>query len=89
LNEPTTLATRRFIEMKMDAPFVIALCGLVAALIGAALVMVGTNIHVRDSLDHFMTDLHRQGVWLLWGAAFTVIASVLTLIAHIWPLLRK
>jgi hypothetical protein len=47
--------------MKMDAPFVIALCGLLAALIGAALVMVGTNIHVRDSIDHFMTDLPDKG----------------------------
>jgi hypothetical protein len=31
----------------MDAPFIIGLCWLVAALISAALVMVGTNLLLR------------------------------------------
>ena len=72
----------------MDAPFIIAFCGLLAALLGAVLVVVGTTIHVRDSIDDFMSDLH-QARWLLAGAAFTVLASVLTLVAHIWPLVLK
>jgi len=33
--------------------------------------------------------LHRQGKWLLRGGGFAVIASVFTLLAHIWPLLCK
>jgi hypothetical protein len=73
----------------MDAPFIIAFCGLLTALFGAGMVVVGTNMRVRDSIDDFMADLHRQGRWLLGGAAFTVLAGVLTLVAHIWPVLLK
>jgi len=73
----------------MDAPFIIAFCGLLAALFGAVLVVVGTTIRVRNSQDDFMSDLYRQTRWLLAGAAFTVLASVLTLVAHIWPLVLK
>ena len=73
----------------MDAPFIIAFCGLLAALLGAVLVVVGTTMHVRDSIDDFMSDLHRQARWLVAGAAFTVLASVLTLVAHIWPMVLK
>jgi hypothetical protein len=69
--------------LNIDAPFIIALCGLVAALVSAALVMVGARIRVRNNIDKFIDDLHRQGSWLAWGAAFTVIANVLTLIAHL------
>jgi hypothetical protein len=53
------------------------------------LVVIGTTIHVRNSIDDFMSDLHRQVRWLGAGAAFTVLASVLTLVAHIWPLILK
>jgi hypothetical protein len=55
----------------------------------AVMVVIGASVRVRNSIDDFIADLHRQGWWLLWGAAFTVIASVLTLIAHLWPLLLR
>jgi hypothetical protein len=41
----------------MDAPFMIAFCGLLAALFGAVMVVIGTSIHVRDSIDDFMAVL--------------------------------
>jgi hypothetical protein len=47
------------------------------------------GIPIRDNIDEFMNDLHRQGMWLFWGAGLTIVASVLTLIAHILPILRK
>jgi len=59
----------------------LSLCGLVAAL--TTLLMVGATMH------RFMDDLHRQARWLLGGARFAVFESLLTLIAHIWPLLRE
>ena len=49
---------------------------------------LATTIHVRDSIDDFMSDLH-QARWLLAGAAFTVLASVVTLVAHIWPVVSE
>ena len=53
------------------------------------MVVIGTTIHVRNNIEDFMADLHRQGTWLLWGAALTLLANVLTLIAQMWPLLVK
>ena len=32
------------------------------------------GIEIRDSMDHFVADLHRQGWWAMWAAILQAVA---------------
>jgi hypothetical protein len=52
-------------------PYLAILMSLIAAAFGVR----AATIHVRDSMDHFIADLHTQGRWAGW-AAFAAAVSV-------------
>ncbi|MER8399838.1 hypothetical protein [Mesorhizobium sp. M1348] len=52
-------------------PYLAIVTSLVAACLG-----IRAAISVRDSMDHFIADLQRQGRWAGWAAAMAAISVV-------------
>ena len=45
--------------------------------LAAAFGLVAATIKIRDNIDKFMSDLHRQGTWASWAAVCAALAILL------------
>ena len=50
-----------------------AMLGVVAALLAVR----AATVHVRNSLDDFIADIHRQSWWATWAAVATSLTALL------------
>ena len=48
---------------------------IISSLLAAALGVRAALVHVRDSQDHFIADLHRQGRWASWAAVAAAVSA--------------
>jgi len=55
----------------------------IIALAGALVALRAVLIRIRDSQDHFISDLHRQGRWASWAALLACIASIIGVVAEL------
>jgi hypothetical protein len=56
----------------------ILLCGIIAVVCG----IVAATIEVRDSMDHFIGDLQRQGRWAAYAAIAAGIGMALEVVDY-------
>ncbi len=63
--------------MLMLVKWACVLTGVAAALLG----LRAATVHVRDSIDQMIGDIHRQSRWAAWSAAATA-ATALLLVAQ-------
>jgi hypothetical protein len=59
----------------------LSLGSIAVSLIAALLGLRAATVKVRDDIDRFISDLHRQGRWAGFAAAAAAIATVLQAIA--------
>jgi hypothetical protein len=60
-------------HMKDALGYVALVFGVVAAVLGVRAAIV----HVRDNLDAFIGDLHRQSSWASWAATMAACSAIL------------
>jgi hypothetical protein len=65
--------------MKDVLGYVALAFGVVAAGIGVR----AATVHVRDNLDAFISDLHRQSSWASWAATMAACSAILQAIEKI------
>ena len=53
------------------------MASIVAAVAAAALALFANSIEIRDELDSFMSDIHRQGTWTAYAAVAAAIGVLL------------
>ncbi|RWQ54660.1 hypothetical protein [Mesorhizobium sp.] len=56
--------------MTVALPYLAIVTSLAAACLGIR----AATISVRDSMDHFISDLQRQGRWAGWAAAMAAVS---------------
>lgn len=56
---------------------VLMIASIVAGVMAGALAIAAARIEIRDNLDMFMSDIHRQGTWASYAALSAAIAAVL------------
>jgi hypothetical protein len=54
----------------------------VIALVAGVLAFKAARVDVRDSMDHFISDLRRQSRWASWAAGGAALAAMLEPIAY-------
>lgn len=66
----------------MNVTFSMSLAYLALAFtVVAVLISVkGQSIKIRDSIDHFIADLHRQGRWVMWATIVQAAAVAILIV---------
>jgi hypothetical protein len=54
-----------------------------ASVVGAGLGLYATSIHIRDNIDAFMSDIHRQSRWATWAAVAACVAAGLSAVERL------
>jgi hypothetical protein len=57
---------------------------LILSAIATVLGIRAATIKVRDSMDHFIVDLRKQGRWTAFAAVAAAAATAIQIIQHYW-----
>jgi hypothetical protein len=63
----------------------IGIAALAASIIATGLGVLAARVHVRNSQDHFIADLHRQSRWAGLAAAMAAISAGLQAAERFMP----
>jgi hypothetical protein len=66
----------------------LTIAAVIAGVVGAVLGLYAATIDVRDNIDAFMSDIHRQSEWAAWAAVAGCVAAVLSAIERLIKLRR-
>jgi hypothetical protein len=53
---------------------------VLVGLVAAALALRAATVYVRDSIDDFIGDIHRQSFWATWSAVATSVTALLLVV---------
>jgi uncharacterized membrane protein len=58
---------------------------LFAALLAAGLGVAAAGVNVRDNIDAFMSDLHKQSTLASWAATAAAVSAALQAVGYFLP----
>jgi hypothetical protein len=62
----------------------VIIAGLLSAIVAAGLGVMAATVHIGDSMDQFIADLHRQSTWAAWAAVAAAISAGLQAAAYLF-----